>query len=216
MASKEYHKAYCEANKEKIKNQRKAYREANREKIAEYDKAYREAKKEKIKAYREANKEKAKVVRKKYVEANKEKIKASLKAYYEANKERIKARDKSYHEDNKERVLLVAKAYREANKEKIRDWYKSNKAKVYAYCVKRRALKMNQYEKLSADDKFVIEECYELSQLRTKRMGFAWHVDHIIPLSKGGLHKPTNLQVVPATWNLQKNNNHQEKWIGKD
>ena len=199
---------------------RKAYREANREKIAEYDKAYREANKEKIKAYREANKKKAKVVRKEYAEANKEKIKASLKAYYEANKEKIKVRDKSYHEANKEKVLLVAKAYREANKEKIRekirDWYKSNKAKAYAYCVKRRALKMNQYEKLSADDKFVIEECYELSQLRTKRMGFVWHVDHIIPLSKGGLHKPTNLQVVPGTWNLQKNNNHQEKWIGKD
>jgi hypothetical protein len=38
--SKEYHKAYCEANKEKIKNQRKAYREAK-------GKAYCEANKEK-------------------------------------------------------------------------------------------------------------------------------------------------------------------------
>jgi len=32
MSSKEYHKAYCEANKEKIKAQTKAYREANKEK----------------------------------------------------------------------------------------------------------------------------------------------------------------------------------------
>ena len=149
MSSKEYHKAYREANKEKIKNQRKAYREAN-----------------------------------------KEKIKVKGKAYLEANKERISLKQEA--------------------------WRKNNPAKVRATDAKRRALEMNQYEKLSADDKFVIEECYELSQLRTKRMGFAWHVDHIIPLSKGGLHKPTNLQVVPATWNLQKNNNHQEKWIGKD
>ena len=162
MASKEYHKAYNEANKEKIKNQRKAYREAN-----------------------------------------KEKIKAKGKAYCEANKEILKATRKKYYEANKERLRLKQEA-----------WRKNNPAKVRATDAKRRALEMNQYEKLSADDKFVIEECYELMRLRTTKMGFAWHVDHIIPLSKGGLHKPTNLQVVPATWNLRKNNNHQEKWVG--
>ena len=31
-----------------------------------------------------------------------------------------------------------------------------------------------------------------------------YHVDHIIPLSKGGLHHPDNLRVITATENLRK------------
>ena len=172
------------------------------------------ASKEYHKAYNEANKEKIKNQRKAYREANKEKIKVKQKAFYEANKEKIKVRQKAFYEANKEKIKARTMVYRKANRGKIKDWYKSNKDKVYAYCVKRRALKMDGYEELNADDKFVIEECYELMQLRTTKMGFAWHVDHIKPLSKGGKHHPNNLQVVPATWNLRKNNNHQEKWVG--
>ena len=54
----------------------KAYREANKEKIKAKKKAYREANKDKIKAY---------------YEANKDKIKAQIKAYRESNKDKIKA-----------------------------------------------------------------------------------------------------------------------------
>ncbi len=32
------------------------------------------------------------------------------------------------------------------------------------------------------------------------------HVDHIIPISKGGQHSPSNLQIVPAKDNLHKGN----------
>jgi hypothetical protein len=216
VASKKYHKAYYDANKEKIKAQTKAYYEANKEQR----KAYREANKKKIKvrmkAYYEANKENLKAQCKKYEEENK----ARKKAYLEANKEKIKARTKAYYQKNKKQILTRIKKYEEENKEKLKVtkkiWRKDNSDKVQAKNARRRALKMNGHEELSADDKFVIEECYELRHLRTKTTGIKWHVDHIIPLSKGGLHKPTNLQVVPATWNLQKNNNHQEKWIGKD
>lgn len=34
-----------------------------------------------------------------------------------------------------------------------------------------------------------------------------YHVDHIQPLSKGGLHHPNNLQYLPALINMRKNNN---------
>jgi len=56
---------------------------------------------------------------------------------------------------------------------------------------------------------FFIEEIYDLATLRTKVMGFPWHVDHIVPLRHPlvcGLHVENNLQVIPATQNIQKKN----------
>jgi len=62
---------------------------------------------------------------------------------------------------------------------------------------------------LTADDRWMIEQTYELAALRTKMFGFSWHVDHIVPLqgkTVSGLHVPTNLQVIPAIDNIQKGN----------
>lgn len=39
----------------------------------------------------------------------------------------------------------------------------------------------------------------------TKRTGVEHHIDHIRPLSKGGMHIPENLRVIPAAENLSKN-----------
>jgi 5-methylcytosine-specific restriction endonuclease McrA len=35
-------------------------------------------------------------------------------------------------------------------------------------------------------------------------LGIPHEVDHIIPLAKGGLHHPSNLQVIPASVNRRK------------
>lgn len=40
-----------------------------------------------------------------------------------------------------------------------------------------------------------------------------YHVDHIIPLSKGGLHHPTNLQYLPAIINMQKSANENYDYL---
>jgi len=43
-----------------------------------------------------------------------------------------------------------------------------------------------------------------LVAFRQAPSGEEYHVDHIIPLAKGGLHHPDNLQVLPADLNLKK------------
>lgn len=45
-------------------------------------------------------------------------------------------------------------------------------------------------------------------------LGKGWHVDHIIPLSKGGLHHPENLQILTKAANHQKYNKITNKYKG--
>jgi len=85
---------------------------------------------------------------------------------------------------------------------------KNNPGKVMADGAKRRAAQLRRTPNwLNDDDYWMIEQAYELSALRTKMFGFAWHVDHVLPLQGkyvSGLHVPTNLQVIPAMENLRK------------
>lgn len=86
----------------------------------------------------------------------------------------------------------------------------NNPGKVRADTVKRRLTKIQRTPKwLTADDHWIIEQAYELAALRTKMFGFAWHVDHIVPLQGkfvSGLHTPYNLQVIPGVDNVRKAN----------
>ena len=172
-----------------------------------YEKAYYEKNKEKIKAKSKAwaieNREKSNASKREYELRNSEEIRKTKKKYREKNSERIKGKSKAYYEANRKKVKEYGKAYRKANKDK--------RTNLEA---RRRALKFRATIRLTKLDKFVIDEMYELSKIRTEQTGYQWHVDHIMPLTKGGLHKPTNLQVVPGSWNLSKGNRNCDTYTG--
>ena len=69
-------------------------------------------------------------------------------------------------------------------------------------------------KKLEPFDAFVLREAVQLTRLRKQLCGGTWHVDHIVPVSKGGLSTHDNIQVVPALWNQKKSNVHTERFIG--
>ena len=94
----------------------------------------------------------------------------------------------------------------------MRAWQQVNKDKKNVATANRRALRFRATVYLTPTDKKEIQNLYKVAQNKTKETGEVWHVDHIIPLTKGGLHKPTNLQVVPASWNLSKGNRTEEKY----
>ena len=148
--------------------------------------------------------------RKQYRKDNKERITEVKKARYKRNKERVLAKNKKYTQDNREKNNQYKADWKKRNREQHlaqgKEYKKANKDKYSAYEAKRRALKFRATIRLTELDKFVISEMYNLAQLRTEQTGFQWHVDHIVPLTKGGLHKPTNLQVVPGSWNESKGN----------
>lgn len=92
----------------------------------------------------------------------------------------------------------------------VRKWEKQNPAKVLAKTRLTQAKRKQRYPHwLSQDERWMIQQAYELAELRTKLFGFAWHVDHIIPLQGkivSGLHTPYNLQVIPGSINVRKAN----------
>ena len=89
------------------------------------------------------------------------------------------------------------------------EYEKNNRAKVTAIQARRNAAKLRATP--SWANRFFIEEAYSLAALRTKMLGFAWHVDHIVPLQHPkvcGLHTHTNLQVIPGSENCRKQNRY--------
>ena len=115
-------------------------------------------------------------------------------------------------------ITIYQKIYyqKHAEQERMRVsvWKKANPEKVNAYKATRKAIQNKVNDIHTSDDKWLLAEFYSLAKLREEVLGFKWHVDHIVPLSKGGRHCLTNLQVVPEHWNLSKGNRNTNIFIG--
>jgi len=102
------------------------------------------------------------------------------------------------------------KNFKNEVQQKNKKWKTKNPSKVAAIDAKRRAaIILRTPTWFNNEHQWMVEEAYELAQLRTQIFKFSWHVDHIIPLQGklvSGLHLPHNLQVIPATDNLSKSN----------
>ena len=57
---------------------------------------------------------------------------------------------------------------------------------------------------LTTTEQAQVKALYHLRLRLTRETGVEYHVDHRIPLSKGGKHHPDNLWVIPAVENLRK------------
>ena len=70
------------------------------------------------------------------------------------------------------------------------------------------------HKEMTDFDRFVYKEAYRLRILREKIFNFSWHIDHTIPISKGGTNAYDNIEVVPAIWNMDKSNKHSNRFWG--
>jgi 5-methylcytosine-specific restriction endonuclease McrA len=67
-------------------------------------------------------------------------------------------------------------------------------------------------ENLTEEEKEEVLKIYSESKRLTKESGVKHHVDHIKPLSKGGRHHPSNLQILTAEENLRKSDKWEEEF----
>ena len=153
------------------------------------------------------------ISKKQYIKARDARL-SKMAQYRLNNRESILVGKKRYYEKNIDKCKAKQKLWATKNHNKINNnykkWYNNNKHKALAQTRIAQARKRKAIPKwITKDDKWLIEQAYTLSALRTKMFGFKWHVDHIIPLSNKlvcGLHVIQNLQVIPATENLSKYN----------
>ena len=128
--------------------------------------------------------------------------KAAQIDHYRRNRERVGATQAKYVSENRDKVNAGALA-----------WYRrSSEAKEInrSNCRSRRAARASAIPAWFGEfDELVIQEAGNLVQAKSERFGFAWHVDHMIPLKAKnacGLHCAYNIQVIPAALNLHKQN----------
>jgi 5-methylcytosine-specific restriction endonuclease McrA len=149
------------------------------------------------KTYDEKNRDKRSAYAKQYRKDNPEKVQEQVKAWVKANPEKIKGYMKK-----------ASKAWHERNPDYQSNFYKANKERYIAASARRRASQDSATPSwLTAIDKAMIQEMYDVSEARYIQTGIKHHVDHIVPINgKGvaGMHVPWNLQVITAHENLSK------------
>ena len=125
--------------------------------------------------------------------------------HYQNNKEQIRESQKEYKQNNKEQLKEYDKEYRQNNPHKVRERAR-----------KRRALEKANIHKPYTEDQVlnlygsVCHICKEEINLSAKRSAGApgWqrglHIDHVIPISKGGPDTIENVKPSHGLCNLSK------------
>lgn len=167
-------KRYYLANMEKIKAHRKQYRQANAEYIAEWQKVYR------------AN--------------NADKIAEMKRAWRKRNADWADDASKRWQAANQDLVRRYKQISKARYPNRDRDYYLANTAKFRAASVRRRAKEAQAKQFLVTNKdikKIMIRPCIYCGAK-------AEHLDHVIPIAKGGLHSIGNLAPACARCNLTK------------
>jgi hypothetical protein len=196
------HYGTCRVCRVKAQNDRRlANIDESRKKTREY-----------LREWRAKNPEKQSAINKKYDEKNRDKRSAYAKQYRKNNPEKVKEQVKAWVKANPEKIKgymkKASKAWHERNPDYQSNFYKAHKERYVAARARRRAAQESATPTwLTAIDKAMIQEMYDVSEARYIQTGIKHHVDHIVPINgKGvaGMHVPWNLQVITAHENLSK------------
>lgn len=149
--------------------------------------------------------------------ANPEKTKLQNRDWYVRNRDKILERNREFRKENPEYVKQYQDAYRESHKEERNEYRLNNLEKFRSYTRKRIALKLNNGHEPYTEDEVLQEygsnchictEPIDLAASRKVGVGEwkrGFHIDHLVPLSKGGMDSLINVRPAHAECNLSKN-----------
>ena len=172
------------------------------------------------KEYAEKNKEKRKLYQKeyneKYYEANRQKVLSNSTNYYKNNQDKVLSYQKKYYETNIEKIKGRQREYILNNKEIVRKRkkkeYQKNKDKYRAARLRRKArVRMLEHNFTHSDRTKILNDFNDSCCLTGK--GGDIHMDHVLPLSKGGGTVVGNIIPLAGELNLSKNDRNLFEWF---
>ncbi|WP_293913723.1 HNH endonuclease [Deinococcus sp.] len=129
-------------------------------------------------------------------------MKAAKARYYSRHNDRLKARQRAYHAAHPEVGVAYIRNIKVADPEKLRVYWR-----------RKRARKLNVSGAHTAEDVYRI---YAEQQGRCfwckEEVGSIYHVDHHMPLSRGGTDDATNLVIACPSCNLRRGNHLPGEW----
>lgn len=171
----------------------------------------KECYKAKVRAYRAANPDKLKAQRAKRYWANPEIHREASTKWRLANPDKVKEMNASWYKANSEASNEQSRQWHidhpEESKQQKAAWSKAHPEIVRASATKRRVLKL-AYEGqhyTGADVKRLLIEQGNLCAYCETGLE-TYHVDHVVPLSKGGGNGPDNICLACPSCNLSKHN----------
>jgi 5-methylcytosine-specific restriction endonuclease McrA len=130
-------------------------------------------------------------------EANLETFLAGKRKWREANDDKVRAWHRDYHEANRETILAGKREYRQANPEVKRNQghrRRARKAENGVFLVTKKDIA-----------RLLLQPCAYCGAV-------AEHIDHVIPISRGGAHKIGNLVAACSSCNLRKGSKLLSVW----
>lgn len=151
--------------------------------------------------------EKRRIESAKYRSKNRAACITRTKAWREKNPTYHSEKARQWRRENQEAHLAYMRRYTKENPHRARDWARNNPEKARAKTLRYRARKQNARGTHTAEDILAIYEqqrgqCWWCGA----PVGDDYHVDHRIPLSRGGSNAPENLVISCPYCNRSKSN----------
>ena len=154
---------------------------------------------------------------------NKEKYRVHLNAWRAANREYVRERDRKYLAENPDVQFRKEQKYRETHKEKLylkgKKYREEHRDYFYNKARERKLAQQNVSDgtvTLEYEDFLFDEQGGKCAYCGCDLNESGKHLDHIIPIAKGGLHTTSNVHWTCPTCNLSKGDKLEEEWLKKE